>query len=53
MNKNKRNQTGPIQLYNPKSEGIGAYDIHYINAYRKDRRKNSINNKPKTKRVAA
>lgn len=24
-------------LYNPKDEGIGSYDVHYINAYIKNR----------------
>ena len=27
--------SSPIHLYNPKAEGLGTYDIHYINAYRK------------------
>ena len=34
-NINKKNQTGFIHLYNPKNEGLGNYDIHYINAKRK------------------
>ena len=33
MNTKKRN--GLIHLYNPKKEGLGSYDIHYINAYLK------------------
>ena len=26
-----------MHLYNPKAEGLGSYDIHYINAYKKDK----------------
>ena len=33
MNKNSRNDF--IHLYNPKKEGLGSYDVHYINAYKK------------------
>ena len=25
----------PINLYNPKNEGLGKYDVHYTNAYNK------------------
>ncbi len=25
-----------IHLYDPKKEGLGSYDVHYINAYKKD-----------------
>ncbi len=35
MNKNYNSRSGFIHLYNPKNEGLGRYDIHYINAYRK------------------
>ena len=37
MNKNKNSRDGFIKLYNPKEEGLGAYDIHYINAYKKSK----------------
>tara|TARA_Y100001968_G_scaffold253494_1_gene239185 strand:+ start:1105 stop:1263 length:159 start_codon:yes stop_codon:yes gene_type:complete len=36
MNKNENQRNGSIHLYNPKEEGLGSYDVHYINAYRKD-----------------
>ena len=36
MNNNKKPRNS-IHLYNPKSEGLGAYDIHYINAYRNNK----------------
>ena len=26
---------GFIHLYNPKKEGLGSYDINYINAYKR------------------
>tara|TARA_Y100001968_G_scaffold29270_1_gene22645 strand:- start:344 stop:505 length:162 start_codon:yes stop_codon:yes gene_type:complete len=35
MNKNLTSTNGYIHLYNPKKEGIGGYDIHYINAKEK------------------
>ena len=31
-----------IHLYDPKKEGLGSYDIHYINAYRKDKESKSL-----------
>ena len=27
-----------IHLYNPKQEGLGAYDVHYINAYKNEKK---------------
>ena len=35
MNKDKLSRNGYIHLYNPKEEGLGSYDVHYINAYQK------------------
>ena len=34
MTKNSTYRNGFIHLYNPKEEGIGSYDVHYINAYK-------------------
>ena len=34
MNKNSKSRNGFIHLYNPKNEGLGLYDIHYINAHK-------------------
>ena len=45
MNKNSKSRNGFIHLYNPKEEGLGAYDVHYINAYKKIKRFN------KTKKI--
>ena len=33
-----------IHLYNPKKEGLGTYDIHYMNAYKKNKQKFSKKN---------
>tara|TARA_Y100001968_G_C18769090_1_gene441323 strand:+ start:132 stop:293 length:162 start_codon:yes stop_codon:yes gene_type:complete len=37
MKKNYNTINGCIHLYNPKKEGLGAYDVHYINACKKNR----------------
>ncbi len=37
MNKNLKPRNVCLHLYNPKQEGIGEYDSHYINAYRKNK----------------
>ena len=53
MNKNTKSRNGFIHLYNPKKEGLGSYDVHYINAYKKDEtRKNKLNNKNKERYAA-
>ena len=36
MNKNTKSRNGLLHLYNPKKEGLGSYDVHYINAYKKE-----------------
>ena len=43
-NKHSISRNGFIHLYNPKKEGLGAYDAHYINAY-----KNNIKNQKELK----
>ncbi len=37
MNKISKSRNGLIHLYNPKKEGLGSYDVHYINAYKKEK----------------
>ena len=37
MNKNSKSRNGLIHLYNPNKEGLGSYDINYMNAYKKDK----------------
>ena len=38
MNKISKSRNRLFHLYNPKEEGLGSYDVHYINAYKKDKR---------------
>ena len=40
MNKNTLSRNGFIHLYNPKEEGLGNYDINYINANKSSKKKN-------------
>ena len=44
MKKNTSYRSGFIHLYNPKKEGLGSYDVHYINA---SKNKNIIKNNQK------
>ena len=37
MTKNSKSRNGFIHLYNPKKEGLGSYDVHYINAHKKEK----------------
>tara|TARA_Y100001968_G_scaffold210511_2_gene193716 strand:+ start:149 stop:310 length:162 start_codon:yes stop_codon:yes gene_type:complete len=39
MNKKLKSHKGFIHLYNPQKEGLGSYDINYINAYKSSRGK--------------
>ena len=53
MNKNLKPRKRCIHLYNPKKEGLGSYDVHYINAYKKDKnRKNNLSKNDKERYVA-
>ena len=53
MNKNSKSRNGLIHLYNPKKEGLGSYDVHYINAYKKDEiLKNKLNKEDKERYAA-
>ena len=45
MNKNSKSRNGFIHLYNPKKEGLGSYDVHYINAYKKDKNQKKFKTK--------
>ena len=53
MNKNTKSRNGFIHLYNPKKEGLGSYDVHYINAYKKNNNLKNNLNKSDNKRYAA
>ena len=37
MYKKSKTRNGFIHLYNPKKEGLGSYDLNYINAYKKNK----------------
>ena len=53
MNKSRTDRNGFIHLYNPKKEGLGSYDVHYINAYKKDKSiKTNIKKKDKERYAA-
>ena len=53
MKKNSNSRNRFIHLYNPKEEGVGSYDIHYINAYKKEKNlKNEIKEKDKERYAA-
>ena len=38
LNKDLKTSKGIAHLYNPKEEGVGSYDVNYINAYKKEYR---------------
>ena len=53
MNKISKSRNRLFHLYNPKEEGLGSYDVHYINAYKKDKRlKNELNKNEKGRYAA-
>ena len=53
MNNNPKNRIKTIHLYNPKQEGLGTYDIHYINAYRKNEIVEELSKERRITRYAA
>jgi len=53
MNKNRNSRNKFIHLYNPKEEGLGSYDVHYINAYKKDKHQKNKLDKNNKERYAA
>ena len=53
MNKTSNSRNGLIHLYNPKKEGLGSYDVNYINAYKKDKKLKTELNKNDKGRYAA
>ena len=53
MNKNSKHRNEFIHLYNPKKEGLGSYDVNYINACNKVKRSHNKVNKKDTERYAA
>ena len=53
MKKTSNSRNKFIHLYNPKEEGLGSYDVHYINAYKKKNRLYNQKDNVKTERDAA
>ena len=53
MNKFSNSKNGFIHLYNPRNEGIGSYDVHYINAYKKVKKLKTESIKKNKERHAA
>ena len=53
MNKNSNSRNGLIHLYNPKKEGLGQYDVNYMNANIKRKNLKSQLSKKKKERYAA
>ena len=53
MNKSSINRKGFIHLYNPREEGLGSYDVHYINAYKKIGKRKYKNEMIKNERYVA
>ena len=53
MNKNSNSRNGQIHLYDPKKEGLGTYDVHYVNAYKKIKNIRNIRNNKDKARYAA
>ena len=53
MNTHLTPRNGSIHLYDPKKEGLGSYDINYINAHKnKIRTKNKIQFKNNDRQAA-
>ena len=53
MKKDLKAKRISIHLYDPKLDGVGAYDIHYINAFKKNKTKKLLSNENSIKRYAA
>ena len=53
MNKKYKTRNGFINLYNPKKEGLGSYDLNYINAHRRLKRSQNKVSQKNNQRFAA
>ena len=53
MNKYANSRHRILHLYNPKEEGLGSYDVHYINAYKKYKIQKSKSKKNNLERYVA
>jgi len=45
MTKFRNSRIKSLHLYNPKEEGMGSYDVNYINAYKKKKKPKKCNEK--------
>ena len=52
MNNKSKSRNGLIHLYNPKKEGLGSYDVHYINASKKIEKTKEIEKRKNERYVA-
>ncbi len=53
MNNETNYRNKLLHLYDPKKEGLGSYDLNYINAYRKVKNNTNNINKNDEERYAA
>ena len=53
LNKKYGKRVITINLYNPKEEGVGKYDVHYINAYNRIKGKDRKDELNQNQRYAA
>ena len=53
MNNSLKTRNRHIHLYNPREEGLGLYDVHYINAYKKNNKIKNLEAKNNKQRYAA
>ena len=54
MKNQTKRRKGYLHLYNPQKEGLGSYDVHYINAYIKNnKKKNSREQQYNKERLAS
>tara|TARA_Y100001968_G_scaffold101889_1_gene91846 strand:+ start:570 stop:758 length:189 start_codon:yes stop_codon:yes gene_type:complete len=53
MNKKGSIRCGFLHLYNPKEEGLGTYDINYINAFKKNKELKDLKKKNERMREVA
>ena len=48
-----KSRNGFIHLYNPRMEGLGSYDMNYINAYKNDKKEKDKSKENYRERYAA
>ena len=53
MNKNRNSRNRFMHLYNPREEGLGSYDVNYINAFENDKKSKKELTEKEDERLAA